>query len=289
MRDSIASPPELENPWLHRYCIVVAVFALLVLVVGAIVTSLERPISPTPGAQIPPAAVVFESWHRLGALFLLVLVASLAKAGKHEEIRQFRWIALSVFVIEAALGTQTVLRFLTPLTDILHALIGQICFAITVALAVVTSKSWKWGPVLVQDSWRPSLRSLAFGLPYIVLLQIALGAAYRYRALGVIWHILNAGIVLLFILIVAVFLVRQFPNHPTLRPAAVALAVITSIQVFLGFTTFLMLILFPETSLAVVVTSVLHVTNGSLTLGASVALATQIRYNVFERRPVTGH
>ena len=73
--------------------------------------------------------------------------------------------------------------------------------------------------------------------------------SYRYRALGVLWHILNAMIVLLLILVVAVFLVRQFPQHPTLRPAAVALAVITAIQVMLGFTTFMMLILFPETTL----------------------------------------
>jgi heme A synthase len=86
-------------------------------------------------------------------------------------------------------------------------------------------------------------------------------------------------IVLLLILIVAVFLIRQFPEHPTLRPAAVALAVITSIQVVLGFTTFLMLILFPETSLAVVIPSVLHVTTGALTFGASVVLALQIRFN----------
>ena len=47
-----------------------------------------------------------------------------------------------------------------------------------------------------------------------------------------------------------------------------ALAVITSIQVLLGFTTFMMLILFPETSLAVVITSVLHVATGALTFGA---------------------
>jgi heme A synthase len=97
---------------------------------------------------------------------------------------------------------------------------------------------------------------------------------------------LNAMIVLLLILIVAVFLTRQFPLHPTLRPAAVALAVITSIQVALGFTTFLMLILFPETSLAVVITSVLHVTTGALTLAAAVALALQIRFNV-QGQPVT--
>ena len=56
----------------------------------------------------------------------------------------------------------------------------------------------------------------------------------------------------------------------------------------LGFTTFMMLILFPETSLAVVITSVLHVTTGALTFGAGLALAILIRYNVPERRSLTG-
>ena len=106
--------------------------------------------------------------------------------------------------------------------------------------------------------------------------------------MGVIWHIMNAMLVLLLILIVAVFLIRQFPLHPTLKPAAVALAVITSIQVLLGFTTFMMLILFPETSLAVVITSVLHVTTGALTFGAGVTLAILIRYNLRGARSLTG-
>jgi hypothetical protein len=47
-----------------------------------------------------------------------------------------------------------------------------------------------------------------------------------------------------------------------------------------------MLILFPETSLAVVITSVLHVFTGTLTFGASVALAFQIRFNA-QGPPVT--
>jgi hypothetical protein len=56
--------------------------------------------------------------------------------------------------------------------------------------------------------------------------------------------------------------------------------------VLLGFTTLLMLILFPETSLAVVITSVLHVSTGALTFGAGVALALQIRFHV-QSPPVT--
>jgi hypothetical protein len=47
----------------------------------------------------------------------------------------------------------------------------------------------------------------------------------------------------------------------------------------------MMLILFPETSLAVVITSVLHVTTGALTFGAGVALAMLMRYNIRELLP----
>jgi ABC-type polysaccharide/polyol phosphate export permease len=106
------------------------------------------------------------------------------------------------------------------------------------------------------------MRSLAAAIPAIVLLQTLLGASYRYHALGVIWHIMNAMLVLLLILIVSVFLIRQFPLHPTLKPAAV--------------------------SLAVVITSVLHVTTGALTFGTGYALAILIRYNIKGGRSLTG-
>ena len=149
-----------------------------------------------------------------------------------------------------------------------------------VAIMITTSASWQRGPELIEDTWRPSMRSLAIAIPAVLLLQITLGACYRYHVLGVLWHIMNAMIVLLLALIVSIFLIRQFPEHPTLKPAAVALAVITAIQVMLGFTTFLMLILFPESSLAVVISSVLHVTTGALTFGAGTALAVLMRYNI---------
>lgn len=61
-------------------------------------------------APTTPAAVSFESWHRLGALFVAVLVAGLAvwfsRVTKDPQLRPVRWI---------------VLGSLSPLTDILNA------------------------------------------------------------------------------------------------------------------------------------------------------------------------
>jgi heme A synthase len=256
-----------NSPWLHRYAIFAALVALIAIVLGAVVTSLERPIANNAAVSINPA---FELGHSVAGGVAVLLMLGLAIA-----LRNLLGIFLALGIAEGALGFTG-----QAFAAILHALIAQILFGLIVIAAVTTSASWTRGPSPIQDTWRPSLRSLAIAVPVIILLQTTLGASYRYHALGVLWHILNAMIVLLLNLIVAVFLVRQFPEHPTLRPAAVALGVITGIQVMLGFTTFMMLILFPETSLAVVITSVLHVTTGSLTFGAGLALAILIHYNI---------
>jgi heme a synthase len=253
-----------DTPWLHRYAIFVACCALIAIAAGAIVTSLVRPIAATPAASINPA---FEFWHSIAGGAAVVLALGLAIGLR----AQFGWIGLAAGAIDAALP---------QLSPILHALLAQVFFGALVGVALTTSASWKRGPEPIEDTWRPSLGSLAIAVPAIILLQTTLGASYRYHALGVLWHIMNAMLVLLLILIVAVFLIRQFPRHPTLRTGAIWLAVITSIQVLLGFTTFLMLILFPETSLAVIITSVLHVSTGALTFGAGLALAMLIRYNI---------
>ena len=201
---------------------------------------------------------------------------------------QLGWIGLAAGILDAAPGSQGVTHALRGLSGILHAVLAQVFFGdrrhcrhdIGRVGSADPSPSKTPGALPCGRSPSPSQPSFCS--------KPRSAPAYRYRALGVLWHILNAMIVLLLILIVAVFLIRQFPEHPTLRPAAVALAVITGIQVMLGFTTFMMLILFPETSLAVVITSVLHVATGSLTFGAGMALAILIRYNIGAGRSLTG-
>lgn len=160
---------------------------------------------------------------------------------------------------------------------ILHALLAPLLFALMTAIALFTSNDWAQGPDIAEHWWQPSLRSLAVLMPILVLMQIALGAAYRHNAMSVLWHILNALIVLLFILVVGVAVMRQYPEHRSLRPAALALVVITSTQVLLGFAVFLVLIISSGNNIALVVSSVAHVVTGSLTLAATVVVVIQIR------------
>ena len=108
-------------------------------------------------------------------------------------------------------------------------------------------------------------------------LQITLGAAFRHNATGVVWHILNAGITLLLIMVLGVCVLRQFPEHPSLRPAAVWLLVITGVQVLLGFTVYMVMLIVSANNMTLIVSGVLHVMTGSLTLAASVVMWLEIR------------
>jgi ABC-type polysaccharide/polyol phosphate export permease len=65
----------------------------------------------------------------------------------------------------------------------------------------------------VKDLW-PPLSKMAILAPMLVVVQISLGAGFRHNAMGVVWHILNAGIVLLLIMVAGVCLLRQYPEHP---------------------------------------------------------------------------
>lgn len=270
-----------NNTGLHRFALLTALFALAAIVAGAVVTSIERPIQATAAVT---ASSTFLAWHQVIASLAVLLSAALAvwltvrKADR--SLRQTGALALLACALEGALGTPGFLRSALPLSGVLHALLAYFFFAAVVIVCVLTSESWSRAPELIEDTWRPSMRSLAIAVPAIVILQIALGACFRYKTMGVLWHILNAMLVLLLILIVCVFLIRQFPAHTVLRPAAVALAVIASIQVLLGFTTFLMLLLFPESSAAVIVTSAIHAGNGALTFAASCVLAVQMRHHL---------
>ena len=261
----------------HLYSSFVALCVLVTIIVGAVVTSLERPIASIPGAQIPASAATFEFWHHMVGGVTVVLALGMALLLRN----QWGWIALAAGILDGALGAVH-----QAFPSILHAVLAQVFFGATIAAALQSSAAWQRGPDPIEDTWRPSIRSLAITVPGMILLQTTLGAAYRYRTLSVLWHILDAMIVLLLVLIVSIFLVRQFPQHPTLRPAGLTLAIVTSTQVMLGFTTFMLLILIPdEAHPAVVITSVLHVTTGALTFGAGVALSRLIRYNA---RAVTG-
>ena len=131
------------------------------------------------------------------------------------------------------------------------------------------------GPETVFDQGWPSLRSLAVITPVFVLAQVSLGAAFRHKEMGLTWHLVGAMLVSILILLLGMFVLQQFPKHPSLRPAAIALLTIAVAQVLLGIAAITAEMLAPGNTvpLGVMLSTAAHVTVGALTLAAKIGRA----------------
>jgi heme A synthase len=255
----------MKNPWLHRCAIILAVFALVVILLGASLTSEIRPLPGAATSSPVVSAPRLEQAHRVAGYGVALLTLGLAIWYSS----LVGWIALAAIIVESVLGG----------VPIIHAWLPPIFFTLIIVIAVLTSNGWHDGPILVENHWE-GVRPLASAITILVVLQIGLGAAFRHDAMGVIWHIFNAMIVLLVILVAGIFILRQYPEHASLRPAALALVIITGVQVLLGFSVYMVLLVSSTNNLGLIVTGVVHVANGALTLAASAVLTMQIHRNV---------
>lgn len=253
----------MKSPWLHRLAVLVAVGMFLLIGVGAYLTGNIRPL---PGLNPGPVAAAPELT-RIHTM--LAVVVALFTVGLALWVRSVAgWVALAAVILEGGLGS---------FAAIPHAIVAPILFASLVAIAVQTSESRSKPPAPAPDLW-PPLRTMAIAAPLFLILQITLGAGFRHNALGVIWHILDAGIVLLLIMILGVCVLRQFPEHPALRPVAIWMLVLTGVQVLLGFTVYLTILIVSKNDNSFLIWSgVLHVLTGSLTFAAAVAMWLELR------------
>lgn len=263
-----------QNPWLQRYAALVAACTLFLILVGAIVTS------SAPGVPLTVLSI-----HRITGFAVTALTLGLAiwlvSAPSLGSIRQLGWVALVLAISEVGLGEASQKSAVG--LNFSHALLAHLFFATVVAAVAFTGTSWSQEPKLVEE--RFSIRALSLAAPFVVVAQIALGAAYRHKAMGVLTHIFGAMIVAVFVLLVGVLTVKQYPTHRSLRPAAVWLMSITGAQVLLGFTAFIARLMTDQPTVPIVVITVAHVVTGALTLAATVILTIQIRRNVRAAAP----
>ena len=265
----------MKNPWLHRFAILLAVCALALIADGAVVGSGTQPALSTVAMHLTAAITM--------SLLTVALVLWLILADSRPEGRRLGWITLAIAALEGVVGISSVQSMVPRTAGIAHALLAQLFFAALVAIAMVTSQAWSRGSEYVNDYGWPSNRSLAILTPIMVLLQIALGAAFRQKALTLLPHVLGAMFVALVILLEGIFVLQQFSAHRALRLAAKTLLGVAFGQVFLGITALTMKSMADDTVPAVIATVAAHVTGGALTLAATIVLSILIRRNVQPR------
>ncbi len=198
------SPPALRRfAWLVAGCTLGLVFA------GGLVTSKEA------GLAVPDWPLSFgslnpERWweieniraehgHRLiaGGVGLLTLALTVAVWRARPDGRA-RWVAaaaLGTVLLQALIGGLTVLGLeLRPFITVVHALVGQGFFCLTVVLAVMLSPRWRprearspaGRPPATSSraSWKLPTSALGLSFTLIVIAQLAVGAAMRHAEAG---------------------------------------------------------------------------------------------------------
>jgi len=259
----------MKNLRLHLYSILVAVATLCLIVSGAMVATENG----TP-----------EGWHRaIGALVAVLVIglgAALAITKTHEWLRRLGRAAVAVTIADAGLGLLTgpASAPASPMASMAHAFLAPILLSLAAAIALATSRSWQCDPIFIQDQGWPPLRGVARNTLVLVVIQVGLGAAFRYGSIGVMVHILGALIVVVFILTLVV-LITLMPEHPTLRPAAITLGVVTFVQIFLGLTVVSMGSAKANAGVAAGVAAA-HVATGAVTLAATLVVALEVWRNV---------
>src|SRR4029077_13399901 len=190
----------MHNVWLHRYTVVVAICTLLLVVAGGLVTSNDAGLSvpdwPLSYGKLMPkmeGGVFFEHGHRMVAttvgLLTIILAIWLWRSDQRRWMRRLGWIALAAVIAQGLLGGMTVIYMLPKTVSISHACLAQLFFSTTVAIALFTSPAWKRGARQVDDAGQPQIRWLAIAAPVCILGQVALGAAARHQALGIVPHV----------------------------------------------------------------------------------------------------
>src|SRR5665213_243583 len=189
----------MKNLWLHVYAVLVAAATFYLIVSGAVVASQAG--NPVSGHRAAASVV---------AVLVVGLVVWLMLVEKRTWLRRLGWLALAGVVADTGLGELS--GAASPLISMIHAFLAPLLLSVIVAIALGTSKSWQHDPILLPDQGWPSLRGAARNTLVVVVIQVALGAAFRYEVIGVLTHILVALVVVVFILAIVV-LVTMMPPH----------------------------------------------------------------------------
>jgi cytochrome c oxidase assembly protein subunit 15 len=193
--------------------------------------------------------------------------------GGPPHLTRLAWAAVVVVVMQAALGGIAV-RFIIPAwATIAHAALGQLFFAIMVAICVRL-----YAPV--DGTWAAPTLICTVAL----FAQTILGAGVRYGVVAAVAHIVGAVLATILVMWAALSILMQQMENPKLRRAAMLLLSITFSQVFLGIAAMMTRIVYanaPQPMPVMVLFTVAHVAVGSLALGAAVALTMLAPPDVF--------
>ena len=262
--------------WLRRYAVFVACCTFGLVIAGALVASNDAALSvpdwPLSWGRLVPTlegGIRYEFAHRVAAMLVGLLTVGLALVMR----TRLAWAAVAVVLAQAALGGIAVKFVIPAWSTIAHASLGQLFFAIIVAICVGLYAGF-------PASWNAPTLICAVAL----FGQTVLGAGVRYGVILPVAHIVGAVLATILAMWAGLSILMQHMDNPKLRRPAMLLLSIVFSQVFLGIAAYMARIVYadaPQPMPVMVLFTVAHVAVGSLAVGAAVALAMLARPAAF--------
>lgn len=323
------SPTSARSPWPHRLAVVLACATFPLVWVGGLVTTTDSGMAvpdwpntygynlflyPWQTWLTGPWDLFIEHGHRLlassvGLLTIVLLVVLLKKDGRRW-MKALGFVALGLVVFQGILGGMRVLLDERTLA-MLHGCTGPLFFALTVAMAVFTSRRWQSDAPEERVASAGNIRRLAIVTAVLAYLQIVLGAVLRHVPvdaqpstfmLAVKSHLFLAAVLTIHIVVLATMVLLRARGIKPLGGMAAALLALILVQIGLGAGTWIVKYSVPAWatgwigSLRIAVqeggamqthTITSHVAVGSLILGTCVALALYAQRFLADATPAT--
>src|SRR6266508_1979650 len=285
-----ASDSASFSPWPHRLAVALACATFPLLFIGGLVTSksagLAVPDWPTtfgynmflyPWSKMI-GNIFYEHSHRLVAAFVGLLTIALAVILWLRERRAWlRWlgvVALGLVIIQGILGGLRVVLLESTLA-IIHACFAQAFFALTVALALFTSREWRRDTIEAPIADGGRLWRLATITTALIYIQVVFGAVLRHSGERLDAHVLFAGLVAVHVILLLLRVTKHHGANLKLVRSAYALGILLLLQFLLGAASYLakftILLRLPIDMIVLLTTT--HLIVGALMLVTSLALA----------------
>jgi len=279
----------------HRFAVFLATMTLLLIVLGAMVTSKDAGLSvpdwPTSFGslyKIPPmvGGVKYEHGHRMFAEFVGLLIIVMAVWTQRVEHRTWMkalgWIALGAVIGQGVLGGLTVLFHLPWVISTAHATLAQTIFCVVTAMALFTSKGWlQEAEPIMEDGLMPSTPALTALAAACVWVQLILGAAFRHTGVRLLPHLVGACVVTGVLCWTVVRVLTRYNGVAQLRRPSQLILAMLLVQLGLGFTAYVTRLQWmldaPQPTTNIVISTVAHVAGGAILLATTVVLAIQTR------------
>ena len=276
--------------WPHRLACVTAGATVGLIVAGGLVTNtgaaLAVPDWPTtfghnmffyPWSKMV-GNIFYEHSHRLVASCVgLLTIAFTVTVWVRESRAWLRWLAVAALVLVVVQGILGGLRviLLEQTLAIVHAATAQAFFALTVGLAVFTSKDWLGLPEPTEslnDGGR--LRRLCLATTALIYIQVIIGAVLRHTGERVDAHLAFAALVGLHTVLILIRISRYHATVSGLQRPALGLFALLLLQLLLGILSYLAkftaALRLPIDATVIITTT--HLACGALMLGSAVAL-----------------